>query len=411
MASQKGALAGIHVLDLTRVLAGPWCAMLLGDLGADVIKVESPGAGDESRGWGPPFVGGQSAYYLGCNRNKRGIAVDFSHPDGRALLQRLVAKADVVIDNFKPGTMARWGFTSQWFDEHAQHVVRCSITGYGEDGPRSHLPGYDFVLQAESGLMSICGPAKGEPTKYGVAVIDMATGMLAANAVQAALIARFRTGRGQKVEACLYDTAIAMLVNVGTSHLATGDNAQRYGNGHPSIVPYTTFHTLSGAIAIAVGNDGQFQKIAEILGHAEWVKDERFATNAARVQNRAIVEEWVGNATSEWEGERLIAALRGVGIPCGRVHTVTEALADTHTLARRMVVGFHHPTAGAVRTLGTPIRFSDTPTVVERAPPLLGQHTREVLQWELGLSTDEINALAEAKVIACAVASNSEVAA
>ena len=267
--TSQGALDGLRVLDLTRVLAGPWCGMLLGDLGAEVIKVESVGAGDDTRAWGPPFVDGESAYFLGCNRNKRGICVDFGLPEGKALLARMLGSVDVVLDNFKTGTLARWGFDEAWFKQYAPQLVRCSITGYGEDGPDAHLPGYDFILQAESGLMSICGPQDGAATKYGVAIVDLATGMMAANAVQAALIARFRTGLGQKVEVCLFDTALALLANVGNSHLATGKQAQRYGNGHPTIVPYTTFDCADGVIAIAVGNDTQFERLAQLLGHDE----------------------------------------------------------------------------------------------------------------------------------------------
>jgi succinate--hydroxymethylglutarate CoA-transferase len=285
VAQVAGALAGFRVLDLTRVLAGPWCGMLLGDLGADVIKVESP-QGDDTRGWGPPFLGGESAYFLGCNRSKRGIAIDFSSEAGKHLLHRLLLTADVVLDNFKSGTLARWGFDDAWFDANAPRVVRCAITGYGAEGSRAGMPGYDFILQAESGLMSICGPADGPSSKYGVAVVDMATGMMAANAVQAALLARVRTGRGQQVEVSLYDTSLALLANVGNSHLATGKPARRFGNGHPTIVPYTTFDCADAAIAIAVGNDAQFARLARLLGAPEWAADPRFARNTDRVQNR-----------------------------------------------------------------------------------------------------------------------------
>jgi len=274
-AIQEGALAGLKVLDLSRVLAGPWCGQLLGDLGAEVIKIESPSGGDDTRAWGPPFLEGESAYFLGCNRNKQGVAIDFSGPEGKDLLAKLIPQFDVLIENFKSGTLDKWGFNATWFEKYAPTLVRCSITGYGSAGTQSGLPGYDFILQAESGLMSIAGPVDGEPTKYGVAIVDLATGMMAANAIQAALLARFRTGKGQAVEVSLFDTSIALLANVGNSHLATGKDSGRYGNGHPTIAPYTTYHCNDGIVALAVGNDKQFKKLSQLLGHREWIDDDR----------------------------------------------------------------------------------------------------------------------------------------
>ena len=398
--STNGALAGIRVLDLTRVLAGPWCAMLLGDLGADVIKVESPKAGDDTRAWGPPFLQGESAYYLGCNRNKRGIAVDLSTLPGQQLLKKLIAKSDVLLDNFKSGTLEKWGFDTNWFEEHAPKLVRCSITGYGEVGPKAGMPGYDFILQAESGLMSISGDVSGEPAKYGVAVVDIATGMMAANAVQAGLIARYRTNIGQKVEVCLFDTSIALLANVGNSHLATGKDAQRFGNGHPTIVPYTTFTVIDGAIAIAVGNDAQFVRLCELLGHSHWAQDERFKKNAARIAHRDVIEQLIQRETMTREGDALLVELREAAIPCGKVNTVSAALADPHVLARDMVVRVQHPEIGEFKTLGIPLRLGHTPASVRLAPPRLGEHTVDVLRDELGLSEEEISTLREQKIIA-----------
>ena len=387
----SGALAGLRVLDLTRVLAGPWCGMLLGDLGAEVIKVESVGSGDDTRAWGPPFVGGESAYFLGCNRNKRGVCIDFSQPDGKTLLGRMLSSVDVVLDNFKTGTLARWGFDDAWFEQRAPQTVRCSITGYGEDGPDAQLPGYDFILQAESGLMSICGMPDGGATKYGVAIVDLATGMMAANAVQAALIARFRTGRGQKVEVCLFDTAIALLANVGNSHLATGKEASRYGNGHPTIVPYTTFDCADGPIAIAVGNDNQFARLAQLLGQPEWVTDPRFARNADRVVNRQAIEERVAVATAHWKSEALITAMRADGIPCGRVNSVAQALANPHTLARHMVIMAQRADGQVVKSLASPMKMKGTPLQVRLTPPHLGEHTREVLIAEFGCTQTQVD--------------------
>lgn len=399
MSANAGALAGIRVLDLSRVLAGPWCAMLLGDMGADVIKVEAPNGGDDTRAWGPPFVGDQSAYFLGCNRNKRGIAIDFSSDAGKRLLQRLVEKSDVVIDNFKVGTMARWGFDDAWYETHAPQVVRCSITGYGTFGPKAELPGYDFVLQAESGLMSITGVTDGAPVKHGIAMVDVATGMMAANAIQAGLIARFRTGQGQSVEVCLHDTALAMLVNVGNSHLATGKDANRYGNGHPTIVPYTTFATADGLIAIAVGNDSQFAKLADLLGQAAWIEDVRFSSNPARIAHRGLLETLISEQTLHWHCDELIQALRSKGVPTGRVNTVAQALADDHAQVRGMVAQISQADL-EFKTLGIPLRLESTPAGIRRAPPRLGQHTREVLKNDLQLADHEIAELYALGVVA-----------
>ena len=395
-----GALHGIRVLDLTRVLAGPWCGMLLGDMGADVIKVESL-QGDDTRSWGPPFLNGESAYYLGCNRNKRGMAVDFSSTAGQDLLKLLIARSDILLDNFKLGTLEKWGLDDAWFDQNAPALVRCAITGYGVEGPKAGLPGYDFILQAESGLMSICGPADGQPTKYGVAVVDIATGMMAANATQAALISRFRTGKGQKVEVCLFDTALALLANVGNSHLATGSDARRYGNGHPTIVPYTTFPAADGSIAIAVGNDGQFARFAELLGHSNWAADERFQKNSARINHREVIETMIAQETVRWQRDELLTALRAHGIPSGQVNTVAQALADKHALDRQMVTSIQHATIGSFATLGIPLRLLDTPASIRLPPPRLGEHTQQVLSQDLGMNQDQISVLSAQGVIAC----------
>jgi len=397
--NSTGALEGLRVLDLTRILAGPLCAQMLGDMGADVIKVEPPGAGDDTRTWGPPFVHGESAYFLGVNRNKRSLTLNMAVKSGQEILARLVKSSDVLVENFKLGTLEKWGVTNDWLEKNAPRVIRCSITGYGSSGPDAALPGYDFILQAESGLMSICGEPDGTPTKYGVAIVDVVTGLYACNAILAALAARERTGRGQHVEVCLYDSGIAMLINVASNYLLSGKDARRYGNGHPSIVPYTTYPTADGLIAVAVGNDGQFARFAETIGRGEWARDARFARNPDRVTNRDVLDGLIAQALESGKTAAWIEKLRAAGVPCGPIHSVAEALTDPHTLARDMVRTVKHPTAGDLKMVGIPFRFSGTPAMIRRAPPLLGQHTEEVLGAELGLSAERIAQLRAEKVI------------
>ncbi len=397
--ANNGALAGIRVLDLTRVLAGPSCAMMLGDMGADVIKVEPPSGGDDTRSWGPPFAGGESAYFLAANRNKRSMTLNLAVPAGQKLLAALIEKADIVIDNFKLGTLAKWGFADAWFDGNAPRVVRCSITGYGSTGPKAALPGYDFVLQAESGLMSICGEPDGQPTKYGVAIVDVCTGMLACNAILAALNARHGSGRGQKVELSLYETALHMLVNVASNVLVSGRGGGRFGNGHPSIVPYTTYTAKDAMMALAIGNDTQFAKCAAVLGHPEWADDPRFATNRARVEHRHLVDGAIGEALAADTADNWLAKLKAAGVPCGRINSVAEAFADPQTQAREMIATVEHPTVGDLKLVGFPYKFSGTPAAVRRPPPMLGEHTDEILREELGLDVAVIAALRRDRVI------------
>lgn len=395
----KGALAGVRVLDLTRILAGPLCTMMLGDMGADVIKVEPPGTGDDTRSWGPPFAEGESAYYLGINRNKRSMTLNMAVKSGQEVLAGLIRKADVLVENFKVGTLEKWGFGNEWLQQNAPRVVRCSITGYGSTGPKAGLPGYDFILQAESGLMGITGERDGEPMKYGVAIVDICTGMLACNTILAALNARHSTGRGQHVEVSLFDSGLAMLANVASNHLISGKNAGRFGNGHPNIVPYTAYPTRDDRIAVAVGNDGQFAKFAAVLGHAGWATDPRFSKNPDRIGNRDALDELIKVELKREGAESWIEKLTAAGIPCGRINSVAQALAAPHAIARDMVTTVEHPTAGSIKMLGIPFRFSDTPASIRRAPPLLGQHTEAVLREELGFSDTRINALRAEKVI------------
>ena len=395
----NGPLAGTRVVDLTRILAGPLCTMMLGDMGAEVIKVEPPDKGDDTRGWGPPFVAGEAAYFLGVNRNKRSLTLNMAAPAGQKILAGLVEKADILIDNFRIGTLEKWGFTDAWFEQQAPRLVRCSITGYGSTGPKAALPGYDFILQAESGLMSICGEPDGGPTKYGVAIVDVCTGMLACNSILAALNARHRTGKGQKVELSLYETSLAMLINVASNYLTAGRNAGRFGNGHPSIVPYTTYQAADAMVAIGIGNERQFGRVAEVLGHPEWAKDPRFTSNRARVENRDVIDGFINEALSHDDADVWLDKLKAVGVPSGRINSVADALDDPHTTARDMIETVEHSTIGALKMLGIPFKFSDTACSVRRAPPTLGQHNDEILKGELGLDEKAIAELRQTKVI------------
>src|SRR5688572_2022763 len=372
--------------------------MMLGDMGADVIKVEPPG-GDDTRTWGPPFADKESAYFLGVNRNKRSITLNMAVKPGQAILAKLIGQCDVLVENFKVGTLEKWGFGNDWLESHAPRVVRCSITGYGATGPKAGQPGYDFILQAESGLMSICGEPDGEPMKYGVAIVDICTGMLACNTILAALQARTRTGRGQHVEVSLFDTSLAMLANVASNHLVSGRDARRFGNGHPNIVPYTAYPVADGMIAIAVGNDAQFARFAALLGRPEWATDMRYAKNPDRVANRVELDAAIAERLKDAPADDWIGKLGASGIPCGRINSVAQALADPHAQAREMVRTVQHPTAGEVTTVGIPFRFSDTPPSVRRAPPTLGQHNEQVLRDMLGFSDARIAQLRAEKVI------------
>jgi succinate--hydroxymethylglutarate CoA-transferase len=399
MNDAKGPLAGIRVVDLTRILAGPLCTMMLGDMGADVIKVEPPGHGDDTRGWGPPFIAGESAYFLGINRNKRSLTLNMAGAAGQKILAGLIEKADVLIDNFRIGTLEKWGFTEEWYARHAPRLIRACVTGYGTSGPKAALPGYDFVLQAESGLMSICGAIDSVPTKYGVAIVDVCTGMLASNAILAAINARHTSGKGQKVELSLYETSLTMLINVASSYLTAGRNGGRFGNGHPSIVPYTTYPAKDAMMALAIGNERQFARTAEVLGHPEWATDARFNSNRARVEHRATIDGLIEQALSQDDADVWLDKLKAVGVPCGRINTVAEALDDPQTLARNMIETIEHPTIGALKMLGIPFKLSDTKCSVRRPPPTLGQHTDEILAGELGLSAEAIAELRKQKVI------------
>ena len=393
-----GALDGIRVIDLTRVLAGPFCAMMLGDMGADVVKIEQPGRGDDTRAWGPPFVGEESAYFLGANRNKRGMTLNLKEESARLVLAELLRDADVVIDNFKLGTMVRFGFDDAWYEENAPHIVRASILGYGSTGPRAGLPGYDFLLQAESGLMSITGEADGDPMKLGVAIVDLCTGMYALSSILAGLQARHSTGKGQYVEVSLYDTGISLLANVAANYLASGKEAGRYGNGHPNIVPYNAYPTRDGMIALSVGNDGQFQTFCNAVGQDAWADDVRFTRNRDRVENRDACDAMISDLLKTDDTAAWLDKLQSAGVSCAPINTVAQALTAEHTIARKLVTKATHSVEGEIDLPGIPFQLMGTPATVRRAPPTLGEHTEEVLR-EIGKSADDIARLRKSGAI------------
>ena len=391
--SSPGPLDGITVLDLTRVLSGPYCTMLLGDMGARVIKIEHPGRGDDTRAWGPPFVHGESAYFLSINRNKESVTLDFKHPEGRAVLDRLIAQADVVVENFRPGTLAKRGLDYDTLAQKHPRLVYCSISGFGQDGPKRDRPGYDAVVQAEGGLMSVTGAADGPPYRLGVAIADLVAGLLAAQGVTLALFARERTGRGQQVDIAMLDGVAALLSYQAGIFFATGDAPRRMGNRHPTIVPYETFEAADGEFVLAVGNDEQFRRFCQVAGAAEIADDERFATNPARVRNYDVFRPRIAAILRRRTRAEWMTALTASGVPCGSVRDVAEVLSDPHLEARRMIEVVEHAAAGSMRVLGVPIKLSDTPGRVRTAPPTLGQHTTAVLRNDLGLPEHDVNAL------------------
>ena len=351
--------------------------MILGDLGADVIKIEHPD-GDETRFWGPPFVAGESAYYLAVNRNKRSAVADLRSAEDRALIERIAARADVLVENFLPGSLERLGISLEVLRAKNPKLITLSISGMGATGPDSAAPGYDFIIQARAGLMSITGPVEGPPTKVGVAIVDLTTGMMAANAVLAALYARERTGRGQHIDISLLETQVSWLANVGTAALLTGKEPPRHGNAHPTIVPYQAFEVADGVIAIGVGNDGQWQRACAALNADDLRTDPRFTGNADRVRNRDELVSRLSDKLREFTAAECVARLQAAQVPVSEVRSVPEVLADPQITARNMIETIQHPSIGEIRLLGIPYKFSDTKAAIRRHPPLLGEHTSEV---------------------------------
>lgn len=389
-------LDGINVLDLTRVLSGPYCTMLLADMGARVIKVEQPGKGDDTRAWGPPFQGTESAYFLSINRNKESVTLDFKHPDGRRILNELIAWADVLVENFRPGTLDKLGLDGATLTARHPRLVYCSISGFGHTGPRREEPGYDAVMQGEAGLMSITGPSDGSAYRLGVAIADVATGMFAAQGITAALFARERTGRGQVIDIGMLDSVAALLTYQAGIYFATDAAPGRLGNRHPTIVPYETFGASDGEFVLAVGNDDLWRRFCRV---AELDLGDAYATNRQRVagyaQLRPILAERLKTRTrAHW-----IEALNAAGVPCGSVRDLAELFADPQVAARHMVADVNHATLGRLRVLGTPLKLSETPVSIRSAPPTLGQHTADVLVNDLRLTPADVEGLRTQGVI------------
>ncbi len=392
------ALSGIRVLDLSRVLAGPWCTQMLGDLGAEIIKIEQPGKGDDTRSWGPPWHGeGEdrlSAYYLSANRNKKSVAIDISKPEGQSLIRELAAKCDVLVENFKMGGLEKYGLDYLSLKAVNPRLVYCSITGFGHTGPRAHQPGYDLMVQGLSGLMSITGQPEGEPQKVGVALVDVMTGLHACIAVLAALNQRHETGRGQFIDMALLDVAVSTLANIGLNQRVTGEAPKRMGNAHPSVVPYQVFETADGHMIVAVGNDGQFAHFVGVLGLAHLADDPLYKTNAGRVENRATLIPHLAAAmktqtTAHWD-----AALSAANVPTGPINDIGQALADPQSVARGLAT-----MAGNRPAIASPLRLSDSMPDTGTEPPLLGQNTAEVLESLLGHDASDVAALRDKGVI------------
>lgn len=376
---QQGPLAGIMVVDLSRVLAGPYCTMILGDLGATVIKIEHPGEGDDTRRFGPPYIAGESAYYLGLNRNKYGVTLDFGTPVGKQQLLELVKKADVLVQNFRPGSLDRKGLGYEHLKAINPGLIYCSISGYGQTGPRRELPGYDYIAQAESGMLSITGEIDGEPMPVGSPIEDVSTGMFASISILAALRARESSGRGQHIDLSLFESAVTMLANIASNTLMSGEEAARHGNAHANIVPYQSFHTRDGFVAVACGNDGLFRRLCHLLQREDLAQDPRFTTNSLRLSYReqligVLQEIFLERDTADW-----LTSLRDAGIPSAPINTVSQALRDEQLAARGLIWECDHPTAGKIHLVGSPMHFSETPTRLYKAPPLLGEDNATIL--------------------------------
>jgi len=416
MTDKPSALPHIKVLDLSRVLAGPWCTQMLADLGADVIKVEKPGEGDDTRHWGPPFLQDangknteHATYFTACNRNKRSVTIDIAKPEGQALIRQMAAQSDVLVENFKVGGLAKYGLDYESLKALNPRLIYCSITGFGQDGPYAERAGYDLMIQAMTGMMDITGRADGTPgggpQRVGVALTDLFTGVYACSAILAAIEVRHRTGVGQLIDMALLDVGMAILANQAAGFLNTGKVPQRQGNSHPSLAPYQDFPTADGAMLLAIGNDGQFARFCEATGQAQWAADARFATNSLRVEHRATLIPAIEAVTRSRTTAQWIALLEHKAVPCGPINTIAQAFADEQVVARKLKLNqplaletIEHTAITSIASVASPLRLVDTPAVVRRPPPALGEHTDAVLTG-LGLSAAAIAALRHQSVV------------
>jgi formyl-CoA transferase len=392
-------LSGYRVLDLSRILAGPYCTMILGDQGAEVIKVERPDSGDDTRSWGPPFAGGESAYYLCCNRNKKSIAVDLKHPSGAELVRELAKVSDVLVENFTPGLTQRFGLDYETLRGINPRLVYASITAYGQDGPYRDRPGYDMVLSAVGGLMWITGERDGNPCKVGVAITDVLTGIYASGAITAALLWRERSGRGQYLDISLLDAQVSALANIASNYLVAGQEATRWGTAHESIIPYQVFRTKDRPIAIAVANQKLWVNFCKLVGRPQWLEDPRFESNPKRVEHREVLLPLIDELMAQRTCDEWMEVFVEAAIPCGPVNDMEHLFADPQVLHRAMIAEVPHPTIGSLRLTGTPIKYSETPATIRRHPPLLGEHTDEVLAEVLEYQPERIETLRQQRAI------------
>jgi crotonobetainyl-CoA:carnitine CoA-transferase CaiB-like acyl-CoA transferase len=406
---RQGPLAHLRVLDLSRVLAAPWAGQVLADLGADVVKVERPGAGDDTRAWGPPFLKDregqptrEAGYFLAVNRGKRSLTLDIAQPEGQEIVRRLAATADIVLENYKVGTLARYGLDYDGLRKVNPRLIYASVTGYGQTGPRAQSAAYDFAIQAMGGLMSVTGERDGMPgagpQKVGVPIVDLMTGMYTAVAVLAAVARRAETGEGEYIDIGMLDVQAAFLANQAMNWLVSGQAPKRGGNRHPNIQPQDVFPCADGQLVLAIGNDGQFARLAEVLGEPAWATDPRFATNPARVRNHAELDPLLRAALARWSKHELVAALDAAGVPCGPINAIPEVFADPQVVHRRMLRELPHPQAGTVPQVVSPMNFAQAPLAFDRPPPLLGQHSAEILR-EIGIDAAEAAALAERGIV------------
>ncbi len=391
MSVTNNLLENICVIDLTRVLAGPYCTMMLGDLGADIIKIEVPGKGDDTRHWGPPFTkGGESAYYLSANRNKRSMTLNLKSEEGLEILKKLIAKGDVLVDNFKTGTLSRWGLDYETLQEIRPGLIYCTVTGYGYTGPYSSRPGYDLIVQATGGFMSITGPENGDPSRAGVAIADISTGMFAANAILAALYSREQTGKGQRIDMSLLDSQVALLSYAATNYFVSGSITNRLGNAHPNIVPYQSFKARDMHFVLAVGNDKQWEIFCKSINKPEWIDDEKYSTNALRVNNRKQLIDQLSKLFATQNAGYWLEIFDKVGLPSGPINELDKVFENEQIKSREMQIELPHSIDNKVTLLNSPIKIPTSPTKTHKAPPTLGEHTEEILKEKIGLDQDTV---------------------